>query len=152
MKTMHYRLAGTVVVLAAAVVGAAVALRAQPKPFDPASDLASICKSESPFSMQVLGEPRYKFEVAVPMTNPLPGQGDARTHQVTRGDIVEVRIDSPRAGFVAVHGILDEHRVGQAGSIFVKLQLKYTGRFPLHFHGADGSHFEVAVFEVEAQP
>ncbi|MBH2008565.1 MAG: hypothetical protein I8H71_02575 [Xanthomonadaceae bacterium] len=152
MKTMHHRLIATVAILAVAAIGAAVSLRAQPQPFDPASDLASICTSENPFAIEVLGEPRYKFEVAVPMTNPLPGQGDARTHQVTRGDIIEMRVDSPRAGFVAVHGILEEHRVRPAGSIFVKLQTKYTGRFPLHFHGDDGSHFEVAVFEVASQP
>ena len=28
------------------------------------------------------------------------------------------------------------------------VRLKHTGRFTLHFHGDDGSHFEVAVFEV----
>lgn len=144
----HLRRLALAVFALAAAAGVLALVGGQPERFDPASDIASICTSETPYAVEVLGEPRHKFQVAVPIENPLPGLGDALSYAVTRGDIIEVRIDSTRAGFVAVHGILDEHRVRTSGSIFVKLQAKYTGRFPLHFHGADGSHFEVAIFEV----
>lgn len=121
------------------------------EPFDPLTDVASLCTSEQPFSVALRGEPRHRFEVTVPMHTPLPGHGDARSHAVDRGDIVQVRVEAPRGGRVAVHGVLNEHRVKVNDAIYVKLQLKHSGRFPLHFHGDDGSHFEVAVFEVRPQ-
>jgi len=30
----------------------------------------------------------------------------------------------------------------------VTFRALYSGRFPMHFHGKDGSHFEVVVFEI----
>ncbi|HEX2547501.1 MAG TPA: hypothetical protein VHL79_21640 [Ramlibacter sp.] len=150
---MRHRLVIFAVLAISFAAAAAALLRAQPAAFDPASDLASICTLETPFAPEVLGEARHRFEVAVPAINPLPGRADARTFVVVRGDVIQVRVDAPpRGGFVAVHGILEEHRVKPSGSIYVKLQAKYSGRFPLHFHGADGSHFEVAVFEVRPEP
>jgi hypothetical protein len=134
--------------LLATGAGALALTHTQPEPFDPATDLASLCTSAKPFTVEALGAPRHRFGIAVPAVNPLPGQGDARSYAVSRGDIIELRIDSPRAGAVAMHGILEEHQVRPTGAVFVRLQVKYSGRFPLHFHGADGAHFEVAVFEV----
>lgn len=141
-----------VIVLASLVVAAvgalAFAAARRQQAFDPLADVASLCTSEQPFSLELLGEPSHRFEVKVPLLTPLPGQGDAPSFAVRRGDILQVRVDAPRGGYVAVHGILDEHRVKVNDAIHVKLQARYSGRFPLHFHGDDGSHFEVAVFEV----
>lgn len=123
----------------------------RPVAFDPLADAASICTPDIPFATEVLGEPRHRFEVKVPLQTPLPGQGDAPSFAVSRGDVVQVRVDAPRSGYVAVHGILEEHRVKVNDAIHVKLLARYSGRFPLHFHGDDGSHFEVAVFEVAPQ-
>jgi len=145
---MHKRLAIASAFFAAAAVGALPFVRPEPAPFDPLADAASICTPEHPFATEVLGEPTHRFEVKVPLQTPLPGQGEAPSFAVARGDILQVRVDAPRGGLVAVHGILEEHRVKVDDAIHVKLQARYSGRFPLHFHGDDGSHFEVAVFEV----
>ena len=66
----------------------------------------------------------------------------------TKDEVIQVDVGTPRAGGVAVHGILETHRLRVGSTVSVKLRAKYTGRFPLHFHGDDGSHFEIAVFEV----
>ncbi len=148
-----YRILLPVLVLAAA--GAGAVLRVDPPPasdFDPLQDKQSICSADNPFSTQpLLGEPRHAFKVDVPQVDPLPGQGHVPAFAVGQGDIVQVEIAAPRAGSVTMHGVMDLHRVKVGGTVFVKLQAKYTGRFPLHFHGDDGAHIEIAVFEVVAR-
>jgi hypothetical protein len=148
---MRKRLAIVSACLAAAAVGALAVVAPRQQAFDPLTDAASLCTSDQPFSTELLGEPRHRFEVGVPLRTPLPGQGEAPSFTVSRGDILQVRVDAARGGHVAVHGILEEHRVKVNDAIHVKLQARYSGRFPLHFHGDDGSHFEVAVFEVATE-
>jgi hypothetical protein len=117
--------------------------------FDPSDDVDAICSVETPYSAEAsLGEAKHRFAVQVPRDNPLPGRGDAPVYPLAKGDVVQLDISSPRPGAVAIHGILETHRVRVGGVASVKVRLKYAGRFPLHFHGDDGSHIEVAVFEV----
>ena len=90
---------------------------------------------------------RY-YSVGVPLETPLMGMSSAAAHSIAKGDVVQFEVISPRPGKVAVHGLLDAKTV-QAGSVVrVTFRAVYTGRFPLHFHGADGSHFEIAALEV----
>jgi hypothetical protein len=139
-----------VLVLAAAGAGAVLRVDRQPAgDFDPLADKQSICSADNPFSSQpLLGEPRHAFKVDVPQVDPLPGQGHVPAFAVRQGDIIQVEIAAPRAGSVAMHGVMDPHRVKVGGTVFLKLQARYSGRFPLHFHGDEGAHIEVAVFEV----
>lgn len=135
--------------LGALVAGLLVVRPSQREVSDPSKNADSICSTDSPYSAEAaLGEPRHRFSAAVPADNPLPGQGETRIYPVAKNDVIQVEVSAPRPGAVAVHGILEAHRVRVGGVVSVKLRAKYTGRFPLHFHGEDGSHFEVAAFEV----
>lgn len=129
--------------LAAQMLGPATA-------FDPLTD-ALICSSTSPFTSEAeLGEPAKFFEATVPDSNPLPN-ATAPAYEVAQGEVIQVRVGTGRPGSVAMHGILEGHALRTHDYVFVRLKVKYSGRFPLHFHGKDGSHFEIAVFEVSPQ-
>ncbi|NUX57617.1 hypothetical protein [Paraburkholderia youngii] len=68
--------------------------------------------------------------------------------KVRRGDVVELRIESPREGAVGVHGLSEIARIMPGQSIRLRFKAIYEGRFPVHFHGRDLSHFEIAVIEI----
>ena len=65
-----------------------------------------------------------------------------------KGDVVRVAVTSPRDGGVAVHGLMDVRPIHAGESITVEFRAIYSGRFPIHFHGVDGSHVEIAAIEV----
>ena len=126
-----------------------VAQQSRSRAFDPSTDTAAVCSSQSPYSAEAaLGEPTHRMAVAVPIENPLPGIGVAPTYALGKGDVIQVEVSTARPGAVAVHGIMEAHRVRVGATASVKLRAKYTGRYPLHFHGDDGSHIAVAVLEV----
>ena len=89
-----------------------------------------------------------RYSVDVPVEAPLAGLSSAVVHAVAKGEVIEFAVASPRPGMIAVHGLLDAESVQVGGTVKVAFRAVYTGRFPLHFHGADGSHFEVAALEV----
>jgi hypothetical protein len=137
--------------LGALALGGAAAFTLQPPrvAFDPSNDLDAICSVENPFSAEPLqGEAKHRFAVAVPRDNPLPGRDEAPVYALAKGDVIQLNVSSPRAGGVAIHGILQTHSVRVGDVVSIKVRAKYGGRFPLHFHGDDGSHFEIAVFEI----
>jgi hypothetical protein len=139
------------VLLTALGLGAASAFTPQASRdvFDPSTDIDAVCSVNKPYSAEAsLGEPKHRFPVTVPVDNPLPAQNDARVYALAKDDVVQLDVSSPRPGGVAMHGILETHRLRVGGVVSVEVRVKYTGRFPLHFHGDDGSHIEVAVFEV----
>ena len=88
------------------------------------------------------------YSVGVPLETPLMGMPSAAVHSIAKGDVVQFEVISPRPGKVAVHGLLDAETVQVGSVVRVTFRAVYTGRFPLHFHGADGSHFEIAALEV----
>lgn len=67
---------------------------------------------------------------------------------VRTGDIVKLTTKSSVAGAVGVHGLSEIKVVQSGGSVDIKFRAIYSGRFPLHFHGIDGSHFELMVINV----
>jgi hypothetical protein len=79
---------------------------------------------------------------------PVPDGREAPPQQVRQGQVVEFRVRSAREGALAVHGLTDVIRVRAGQDVVVRFKALYGGRFPLHFHGPDLSHFEVAVLEV----
>jgi len=70
------------------------------------------------------------------------------TAEVRKNAVLEFDVQSPRRGGLAVHGLSDLVRIERGQRVKVRLRAIYSGRFPLHFHGIDGSHFEIAVVEV----
>lgn len=91
------------------------------------------------------------IRVSVPRITPANAILDERVADPVRvrpNAIIEFDVSSPRQGALAVHGLSDLVRVERGQRVKVRLRAIYSGRFPLHFHGIDGSHFEVAVVEV----
>lgn len=96
-----------------------------------------------------LGErPDVQMAASVPMET--PEMSALATYQVaaSQGNVVRVAVTSPRDGGIAVHGLLDVQPISAGQRITVGFRAIYSGRFPVHFHGADGSHFEIAAIEV----
>ena len=89
-----------------------------------------------------------RYDARVPKTNPPEGIPQAESHPVTQGDVVEFEVTSGRPGTIAVHGFTDLQPVVVGGVATIAFRTIYSGRFPLHFHGTDGSHIEIAALEV----
>ena len=92
--------------------------------------------------------PDRRYVVEVPLETPVTGMQPNTVHSIAMSDVVEFRVSSSRPGQIAVHGLMDAVPVRADGVVTVAFRAIYTGRFPLHFHGADGSHFEIAALEV----
>jgi hypothetical protein len=105
------------------------------------SDFCTTSQSESRVSPGYKADSRLRVEV--PVTNPTDLLG-GQTYDVIQGSVVEVTVHSARPGAVAVHGLLDSCPVAAGVETRVAFRAVDTGRFPLHFHGADACHFEVA--------
>lgn len=90
-----------------------------------------------------------RYEVDVPATTPDdPVLPDNAVHQIHQNDSVEFDVRSPRDGALAVHGLSSLTLIVSGTSRRVRFKAIYSGRFPLHFHGPDGAHFEIAVLEI----
>jgi hypothetical protein len=112
----------------------------------------AFCATYSPEAVVRPGDTvNRRYEVDVPTETPPIGLPSGAIHQVAKGDVVEFAVASPRPGRVAVHGLFDAEPVQVGTVVKVAFRAVYTGRFPLHFHGSDGSHFEIAALEVLPQ-
>lgn len=89
-----------------------------------------------------------RYVAEVPLQDPVVGMPSPSAHALAKGEVVEFTVRSPRTGAVAVHGLLDVAPVHAGETITVAFRAIYAGRFPLHFHGEDGAHFEIAAVEV----
>jgi hypothetical protein len=95
----------------------------------------------------------WRYAAQVPLANPAPDAVlSATSHPVGKGDVVRFDVTSPRRGAITVHGLHDLQRVQVGSTVSITFRAIYTGRFPLHFHGVDGSHFELAALEVLPGP
>jgi hypothetical protein len=83
------------------------------------------------------------FHVEVPAGNPTDSFS-GRIYEVTQGSVVEYTVSSARPGAVAVHGLLDPCPIAVGVDTKVAFRAIYSGQFPLHFHGVDSSHIELA--------
>lgn len=95
--------------------------------------------------------PSDMAEVALDVVVPPQTPGidiEPRAVPARQGDVVRVAVASPREGGVAVHGLLDVRPVHAGQKISVEFRAIYSGRFPVHFHGDDGSHVPIAAVEV----
>lgn len=91
----------------------------------------------------------YQISVTVPSATPKAiSLGNSTVTHIQEGKIVEFRVSSPREGALAVHGLSSLVLITPGAEAVVRFRAIYSGRFSLHFHGADGSHFEAAVLEI----
>lgn len=91
----------------------------------------------------------HVIAASVPADTPTSPLLDGQpTRPIRMGEAVEFIVSSPREGALAVHGLSDLVLVDTGDAVRVRFRAIYSGRFPLHFHGADGSHFEIAVLEI----
>ncbi len=68
---------------------------------------------------------------------------------VARGDIVSIAVSSAQAGQLMIHGYMQEMVPVAAGqTATLRLAALHAGRYPLHLHGEDQSHREVAILEI----
>jgi len=98
--------------------------------------------------------PQVLVQATVPSTTPDFGKESSNVYHASKGDVIGVNVSTPRPGSIAVHGLMDTKKATVGAMTSGSFRAIYTGRFPLHFHGADGSHFEIAVVEVgpESRP
>lgn len=95
-----------------------------------------------------LTAPDQRLAIDVPLQTPGFGESPALAVRARKNEVIEFVVSSARPGSVAVHGLLENRPVVVGGELRVAIRTVYTGRFPLHFHGDDGSHFEIAAIEV----
>lgn len=88
-----------------------------------------------------------RFEIVVPKSSPTSFVSP-REETVRQGDVIEFAVTSPRPGAVVVHGFFDPQPIPTSGRVTVAFRAIYSGRFALHFHGNDGSHFELMALNV----
>lgn len=95
----------------------------------------------------------HRFRVEVVATDERPVTvPDSAMHRVRRGGSIEFQIRSAAEGAIAVHGLSELVLVKPDRPAVVRFRGLYPGRFPLHFHGADGAHYEIAALEVLEAP
>ncbi len=93
------------------------------------------------------------IDVAVPPRAQMPGtDAPARRSRIHRGDVVELRIIAPVAGAASVHGLSDLVVMRPGEPATLRFRAIHGGRFPLHFHGADGSHEGVWALDITSRP
>lgn len=118
-------------------------------PFTPEMVAEQFCVPLAPEAVVGSGEAvTVSLDVSVPNVPPLV-EGSGRTVRVKRGDVVRMLVASDADGAVGVHGLssIDAVRRGEVAKL--AFRAIYAGRFPLHFHGVDGSHYELVSLEIE---
>jgi hypothetical protein len=110
-------------------------LAARP-PTDPATSAAAPARTGTQFEVRI-------GAAAEAESTPLP------VLPVARGDIVSIAVSSAQAGQLMIHGYMQEMVPVAAGqTATLRLAALHAGRYPLHLHGDDQSHREVAILEI----
>lgn len=74
--------------------------------------------------------------------------GGPPTFTMQQGESASFTVVAPRSGKLAVHGYTEDMALTENQPLRFTLKTELSGRFPMHIHGADGSHTEVATVEV----
>jgi hypothetical protein len=69
--------------------------------------------------------------------------------KANQGDVLTLVFAAHRPGTLAIHGYEQEIALKPGGEVTLKLTADRAGRYPVHLHGADGSHTPVAALEVQ---
>jgi hypothetical protein len=90
-----------------------------------------------------------RFSARVPEADPAPGQATIEGLVVEFNDVVSIVATTNREGVLAIHGLTEPYLVKPRQSVHLRFRAAVSGRFPLHFHGPAGEHFEIAAIEVQ---
>jgi hypothetical protein len=69
-------------------------------------------------------------------------------YRFQKNDTVNFVISVPFDGMLAIHGYTSDNPIVANHELKLPLNLKHTGRFPMHVHSKDGQHIEVAILEI----
>ena len=123
-----------------------------PKHEGPVNDpYAQYCTSILP-AAQVAGDvpASHVIKVTVPSERTSSVLEDSlRTIHIRKGDVVEFQVYSPSEGAVSVHGMTSLAVLKPGILATLRFRAYIPGRFPLHFHGSDHSHFEIYALYVQ---
>lgn len=102
-----------------------------------------------PVEARVTAAQAAATELRVVVPDEIPAVNVSPTSvQARKGDVVRITVGSTTDGAVGVHGLSDIVPIRSGQQVGLAFRLIYSGRFPLHFHGVGGSHFEILAFEV----
>ena len=97
--------------------------------------------------------PARRIEVRVPRGLVASAIDDeAHSTQIARGDVVELDVVAPIDGAASVHGLSDLVVMKARERATLRFRAIYSGQFPLHFHGVDGSHVGVWALNISPDP
>ena len=143
------------VVGAALVAGLAIAAALTPPPQQTVDEAFydQFCTPVPPAAVVAAAVPAdHRIDVRVPPVAGAPDlERDSHATPIGRGNVVEIRITAPIAGAASVHGLSDLVVMRAGESATLRFRAIYSGRFPLHFHGADGSHYGVWALDITAR-
>ena len=77
-----------------------------------------------------------------------PVQRTSPPFDLQQRQAVRLTVRSALAGAVGIHGLTDIKPVKAGESVDLPFRAIHGGRFPIHFHGLDGTHFEFGAVEV----
>lgn len=140
------------VLAAGLVAGLAIAAVRTPDPAAAAGLYAQFCTPFPPAAaVDAAVAADHRIAVSVPLSVMAPDlDGNSHATRIARGDVVEFRITAPIAGAAQVHGLSDLLVMQAREPAILRFRAIHGGRFPLHFHGADGSHYGVWALNIEA--
>jgi hypothetical protein len=69
--------------------------------------------------------------------------------KANQGDVLTLVVAAHRPGTLAIHGYEQEIALKPGGEVTLTFTADRVGRYPVHLHGADGSHTPVAALEVQ---
>lgn len=102
-----------------------------------------------PVDARVSATQAAAMELRVAVPDEVPAiNASSRSIVARRGEVVRIAVESPTGGAVGVHGMSDIVPIRSGQTVSLAFRLIYSGRFPLHFHGVNGSHFEILALEI----
>jgi hypothetical protein len=140
-------------IVAMGAIGAALAMSLHETPGGAspftAEDIATQFCVTRPAESQPSPDQLPSVEASIEVPEGAPGPAFVpRVVRAKRADVLRIFVKSPVAGAVGVHGLSEILAIHPGQTVTVTFRAIYTGRFPLHFHGVDGSHYELLSVEV----
>ena len=141
--------ARSTVVLAAALLAACGEARKAdaPVPLDLVRQFCAPAPSETLVDDGATADRHFALEV--PAAPPTAEAAFLATgHALRQNDVVTLTITSPVYGAVGIHGVTAIETVAAGQPVDLAFRAVHSGRFAVHFHGADGSHYELVALQV----
>jgi predicted aspartyl protease len=139
-------------ILAALTLLAILTLFTSPNPLVSPSELDSIARQfcvPAPLEARVSAAQAAAIELHVAVPDETPAvNASSKSVVAHKGEVVRIAVESNTGGAVGVHGMSDVVPIRSGQTVNLAFRLIYSGRFPVHFHGVNGSHFEILALEI----